>query len=75
MKKIAYVRICLDDNVPEYMASIIRCGSVTSEDEDGNELQDHLELIDNTEFHSQEALIKYVAIKLGVNIDIVGIGS
>ena len=72
MKKIAYVRVHLDDNVPEYMDGIIRCGSVISEDENGNEL-DHQALIDNAEFHSHEALKKYVASKLGVSIDIVDI--
>lgn len=77
MEKIAYVRVYLDDDVPEDMEGIIRCGSVILEDEDGNELKDHQELIDviidNSEFHSQEALIKYVAGKLGVDIAIVGI--
>lgn len=70
MKEIALVKIYLDD-VPEYMSGILRCGSVISEDEDGNELKDHQELIDNSEFHSEEALIKYVAEKLGVEIDII----
>ena len=71
MKEIALVKIYLDDDVPEYMSGILRCGSVISEDEDGNELKDHQELIDNSEFHSEEALIKYVAEKLGVEIDII----
>ena len=71
MKEIALVKIYLDDDIPEYMSGILRCGSVISEDEDGNELKDHQELIDNSEFHSEEALIKYVAEKLGVEIDII----
>lgn len=71
MKEIAYVKIYLDGDAPEDMSGILRCGSVISEDEDGNELKDHQELIDNSEFHSEEALIKYVAEKLGVEIDIV----
>ena len=66
MKDIASVRVYLDDNVPEYMEGIIRCGSVFSDDEDGNELHDHLELIDNAEFTSREDLIAYVAEKLEV---------
>lgn len=74
-KKIAYVSVQLDDNVPEYMSGIIRCGCVTSEDEDGNELQDHQELIDNAEFRSEEELISYVASKLGVPEDIVAIDA
>lgn len=57
--------------MPEDMNGILRCGSVISEDEDGNELKDHQELIDNAEFHSEKALIKYVAGNLGVEIDIV----
>ncbi len=73
MKIIAYVRIYLDDDMPEDMEGIFRCGSVISEDEDGNELKDHQELIDNAEFHSEEALIRYVADKLGVDIKIVSI--
>jgi hypothetical protein len=74
-KKIAYVSVQLDDSVPEYMAGIIRCGSVRSEDEDGNELKDHQELIDNTEFRSEDELIEYVASKLGVSKGIVGIDA
>ena len=73
MKKIVYVKIYLDDDMPEDMNGILRCGSVISEDEDGNELKDHQELIDNAEFQSEKALIKYVAEKLSVEIDIVTI--
>lgn len=72
-KEIAYVSVQLDDDVPEYMDGVIRCGSVISQDEDGNELQDHQELIDNTEFRSADELISYVAGKLGVSKDIVSI--
>jgi len=72
-EKVAYVSVHLDDNVPEDMHGIIRCGSVVSEDEDGNELKNHQELIDNTEFHSEDELIEYVAKKLGVSKDIVGV--
>jgi len=74
-KEVAYVSVQLDDNVPEYMDGIIRCGSVTSQDEDGNDLQDHQELIDNAEFRSEDELISYVASKLGVSKDIVGIDA
>ena len=73
MKKIAYVKVFLDDDVPEYMNGIIRCGSVISEDEDGNELKDHQELIDNTEFHSEQELINHVANAIGVSPEIVEI--
>jgi len=72
MKKIINVIIYLDDNVPKYMSGIIRCGSIISEDEDNNEI-DHQDLIDNTEFHSVEDLINYVADKLKVHKNIVQI--
>lgn len=65
---IAYVRIYLDDNVPEYMEGIIRCGSVISEDKNGKE-RDHQELIDNQEFYSRTELIESVAKRLGVIIE------
>lgn len=70
---IAYVKVYLDDEVPEYMDGILRCGSFISEDENGNEIQDHQELIDNTEYHSQEELIEDVANRLSVSPDIVEI--
>lgn len=70
---IAYVKVYLDDNVPEYMEGIIRCGSVISEDENGDEIKDHQELIDNTEYHSAKELIEDVANKLGISPDIVEI--
>ncbi len=73
MKKIAYVNVFLDDDVPEYMNGIIRCGSVISEDEDGNELKDHQELIDNAEFYSEQELIEHVAKAIGVSPEIVEI--
>jgi hypothetical protein len=74
-KEIAYVSVQLDDDVPEYMNGIIRCSSVVSQDEDGNDLHDHQELIDNTEFHSEDELVSYVAGKLGVSEGIVGIDA
>jgi hypothetical protein len=70
---IAYVKIYLDDNVPEYIEGLIRCASVISEDAKGNEIKDHQELIDNTEYHSANDLIEDVASKLGVSSDIVKI--
>jgi hypothetical protein len=71
-KKIVSVTVTLDDNVPEYMAGIIRCGSVVSEDEDGKE-RGHEELVDNAEFHSEKELISHVANRLGVNPSIIRI--
>lgn len=75
MKKVAYVSVQLDDDVPDYMEGIIRCGSVISQDEDGNELEDHQELIDNAEFRSRDELISHVASKLGVSKEIIGIDA
>lgn len=74
-RKIAYVSVLLDDDIPDYMSGIIRCGSVRSQDADGNELKDHQELIDNTEFHSENELFGYVASKLKVSTDILVIES
>lgn len=70
MKKIACVRINLDDNVPNYMSGIIRAGSVISEDENGSEISDHQELIDNTEYHSREELLEDIARRLKVDVSI-----
>lgn len=75
VKKIAYVSVQIDDDIPEYMEGVIRCGSVISQDEHGNNLKNHQELIDNTEFHSEDELISYVASKLGVSKDIVSIDT
>lgn len=75
MSSIAYVRVYLDDDVPEYMQGIIRCGSVFSDDEDGKELKTHEEIIDNTEYHSAQELINDVASRLGVSPEIVEIQS
>lgn len=75
MTVIAIVRITLDDNVPDYMEGIIRCGSVISEDENGDTIKDHQELIDNAEFHSESELIASVAHRLGVSESIVEIES
>lgn len=69
---IERVLVYLDDDLPEYMAGIIRCGSVISEDEDGNETEHH-ELIDNEEFHSTVDLIRRLAKRLGVRDDIIEI--
>ena len=75
MTAITCVCITLDDNVPEYMDGIIRCGSVITKDENGNTIDDHQELIDNAEFHSESELIASVAQRLGVSESIVKINS
>lgn len=75
MTAIALVRITLDNNVPEYMKGIIRCGSVISEDENGRTIKDHQELINNAEFHSESELLSFVAQRLGVSESVVEIQS
>lgn len=71
MSKIAFVKVSLDDNVPEYMQGIIRIGQVISEDKNGNQLDDHQELVDNREFHAQSEIISFVAKALNVSESIV----
>ena len=71
---IVSVEVSLDDNVPNYMSGIIRCGSVISTDDREGDL-DHQELIDNTDFHSEEELIGVIAGKLGVDKSIVEIAE
>ncbi len=70
--EIVYVDVKLDDNVPEYMDGIIRCSSVISEDKNGERFN-HQELIDNTEYHSVDELVKDVASRLSVSEDIISI--
>ena len=69
---ITLVKISLDENMPEYMSEIFRIGGVISEDEQGNET-DHDDLVDNSEFHSIDALKKHVANSLNVDETIVEI--
>lgn len=69
---ITLVKISLDEDVPESMDGIFRIGSVISEDEQGNET-DHDDLVDNSEFHSIDALKKHVADSLNVDVTIVEI--
>lgn len=69
---ITLVKISLDEDIPEYMNGISRIGSVISEDEQGKESY-HDDLVDNSEFHSIDALKKHVADSLNVNETIVEI--
>ena len=65
---ILKVKVYLDDNVPNYMEGIFRCGSVIVIDEKNNEIN-RQELIDNTEYHSIEDLKNDIARRLKVNMD------
>lgn len=69
---IKRVEVFLDDNIPESMNGVIRCGSVYSYNEE-DERTDHQELIDNSEYHSEYDVIDDVAKRLGVSTDIVEI--
>ena len=69
---ISCVKIYLDEDVPESMDGIFRIGSVILEDEQGNGT-DHDDLVDNSEFHSIDALKKHVADSLNVDETIVEI--
>lgn len=73
MEVIAYVKVYLDDDVPEYMEGIIRVGSVEIEDEGGNALSSKIDLVDNAEFQTERDLREYVAKKLGVSVDIIDV--
>lgn len=68
---IAHVTVFLEHGNPEFMHGIYRCESVISCDADGNQLGDHKELVDNSEFHSVEDLRQHIAKCLNVSEDIV----
>lgn len=72
MSAINQVTVYLDQGVPESMAGIIRCGSVTIEYDNGIEKDDE-SLIDNAEYHSHSDLVDDIAKRLGVSTDIVNI--
>ena len=72
-KNVVRVEVVLDDNVPEYMMGIIRCGNVCAYDENDELIKDHQEIIDNTEYHSECELIDDVAKRLGVDPSIIKI--
>lgn len=78
MNPIVSAQIYLDDDVPDYMAGIIRVGSVNFFDEYGEEIEDsklNNELVDNAEFRSDEELINSVAKRIGIHpsyVEIVG---
>lgn len=69
---IKRVEVCLDDNVPECMAGVIRCGSVISFNEKEESIN-HQELVDNTEYYSEYELIEGVSKKLNIHKDIIEI--
>jgi len=72
---IVSVEVIIDDNMPEYMEGILRIGSVKLEREyqDSRKTEFVDELVDNTEFHTEKALRKFVSQKLNVSEDIIEI--
>lgn len=68
---IARVQVFLDQDKPGFMDGIYRCQSVISYDAEGNQLSDHEELVDNSEFHSLEDLRRDIANRLNASEDIV----
>jgi hypothetical protein len=69
-KKITNVEVILDDNVPEYMDGIMRCGTVRSIYDDGTSVE-HNELIDNTEYKNKQILKEDIARRIGVKKDLI----
>lgn len=69
LQKITRVEITLDDNVPEDMDGIIRCGAIQSFDAHGRPIKDHQDVVDNAEYHSRNEMISDVAVRLAVSKD------
>ena len=75
MDSIAYLEVYLES--PDNTPGIYRISSAISYDSKNNEIKDHQELIDNTEFNGsggsnfREEIKAYVAQKLKVNPDII----
>ncbi|NNU90268.1 hypothetical protein [Anoxybacillus sp. CHMUD] len=66
---IASVQISIEQ--PEEMLGILRLESVTCYDASGNIIGDIPDLINNDEFHSERAVIRFVAKQLNVSEDII----
>lgn len=69
-KKITKVEVILDDSVPEYMAGIMRCGTVISIYSDGSSME-HSDLIDNSEYPNKKSLIADIARRIGIEEDLI----
>ena len=57
--------------MPENLIGIYRVEHIMLFDEDDEELYDDQTLVDNTEYHSERALVKAVAKKYGISEDII----
>jgi hypothetical protein len=73
MGKFVEIRIELDENVPESMAGIIRCGSVRAYDANGKLCKDWQDLVDQAEYHSEREMIFAVAKRLKFPADMISI--
>lgn len=69
-RNIAEVRVYLDSHEAMNMAGILRCESVIAYDENGNEIQNFQEVIDNTEYHSEDELLEDTARRLGLDVEL-----
>ena len=61
----------LSIEMPENLIGIYRVEHIMLFDEDDEELYDDQTLVDNTEYHSERALVKAVAKKYGISEDII----
>ena len=64
-------RVELSIEMPENLIGIYRVEHIMLFDEDDEELYDDQTLVDNTEYHSERALVKAVAQKDGISEDII----
>ena len=64
-------RVELSIEMPENLIGIYRVEHIMLFDEDDEELYDDQTLVDNTEYHSERALVKAVAKKYGISEDII----
>lgn len=64
-------RVELSIEMPENLIGIYRVEHIMLFDEDDEELYDDQTLVDNTEYHSERALVKAVTKKYGISEDII----
>ena len=64
-------RVELSIEMPENLIGIYRVEHIMLFDEDDEELYDDQTIVDNTEYHSERALVKAVAKKYGISEDII----
>lgn len=72
MRQIETVKIHLDENIPECMNGIIRCGLCEVVYDNGR-IEYNNNVVDNSEYHSETEMINDIARRLKVSPDIVEI--